>query len=75
MIAKARERGGYDALLVDDALAMLGREPPGSFDLIVAADALVYVGDLAPLFVAVRGCADRGRPLRLLGRNLRGRRI
>ena len=75
MIAKARERGAYDALLVDDALAMLGREPPGSFDLIVAADALVYVGDLAPLFVAVRGCADRGRPLRLLGRNLRGRRI
>ena len=26
---------------------------PGSFDLIVAADALVYVGDLAPLFAAV----------------------
>jgi predicted TPR repeat methyltransferase len=32
---------------------MLGREPPGSFDLIVAADALVYIGDLALLFAAV----------------------
>jgi predicted TPR repeat methyltransferase len=39
--------------VVDDALAMLGREPPGIFDLIVAADALVYIGDLAPLFAAV----------------------
>jgi predicted TPR repeat methyltransferase len=53
MIAKARERDLYDRLVVDDALAMLGREPPGSFDLIVAADALVYVGDLAPLFAGV----------------------
>lgn len=53
MIAKARERGLYDALVVDDALAMVGREPPGSFDLIVAADALVYFGDLAPMFAAV----------------------
>ena len=53
MIAKARERGLYNRLVVDDASAMLGGEPPGSFDLIVAADALVYVGDLAPLFAAV----------------------
>jgi predicted TPR repeat methyltransferase len=53
MIAKARERGLYDRLVVDDALAVLGREPPRGFDLIVAADALVYVGDLAPLFAAV----------------------
>jgi predicted TPR repeat methyltransferase len=33
---------------------MLRREPPMAFDLIVAADALVYVGDLAPLFPTVR---------------------
>jgi predicted TPR repeat methyltransferase len=39
-------------LVVDDASAMLGRQPPGIFDLIVAADALVYVGDLAPLSAA-----------------------
>jgi len=53
MIAKARERGFYDRLVVGDAAATLGREPPGISDLIVAADALVYVGDLAPLFAAV----------------------
>ena len=53
MIAKAREHGFYDRLVVGDALSMLGREPPKTFDLIVAADALVYFGDLAPLFVAV----------------------
>ena len=29
------------------------RERPSAFDLIVAADVLVYVGDLAPLFAAV----------------------
>jgi predicted TPR repeat methyltransferase len=53
MIAKARDRGIYDRLVVGDAAAMLGREPPGSADLIVAADALVYIGDLAPQFAAV----------------------
>jgi predicted TPR repeat methyltransferase len=53
MIAKARERGFYHRLVVGDAAAMLGREPPGISDLIVAADAIVYVGDLAPLFAAV----------------------
>jgi predicted TPR repeat methyltransferase len=53
MIAKARERGVYDELIVGDAAALLAYEPPGAFDLIVAADSLVYVGDLAPLFAAV----------------------
>jgi len=53
MIAKARERGGYDALVVGDATALLERQPLATFDLIVAADSLVYIGDLAPLFAAV----------------------
>ncbi len=52
MIAKARERGVYDELVVGEA-ATLMRERPGGFDLIVAADSLVYIGDLAPLFAAV----------------------
>jgi predicted TPR repeat methyltransferase len=61
MIAKARERGIYDRLVTGDAAAMLGREPPGISDLIVAADALVYVGDLGPLFAAVaRALASDG---------------
>ena len=53
MIEKARERGVYDALIVGDATELMSRQPPATFDLIVAADTLVYVGDLAPLFGAV----------------------
>jgi predicted TPR repeat methyltransferase len=52
MITKARERGIYHALVVDDATKLM-RERPRVFDLIVAADALVYIGDLAPVFAAV----------------------
>jgi predicted TPR repeat methyltransferase len=52
MIAKARERGVYDELIIGDAVAPM-RERLSAFDLIVAADALVYFGDLAFLFAAV----------------------
>ncbi len=52
MIAKAAERNVYDELVVDDATTLLTSGPRAVFDLIVAADALVYVGDLAPLFAA-----------------------
>ena len=52
MIAKARGRGIYDELIIGDAVAPM-RERQGIFDLIVAADSLVYLGDLAPLFTAV----------------------
>jgi predicted TPR repeat methyltransferase len=60
MIAKARERGGYDRTIVGDAAAMLRCEPPATFDLIVAADSLVYVGDLAPLFSLVGTALSTG---------------
>jgi predicted TPR repeat methyltransferase len=53
MIAKAHQRGGYDELKVGDAVAMLASGPRGTFDLVVAADALVYIGDLTRLFAAV----------------------
>ena len=53
MIAKTRERGIYDRLAVGEAAAMLRRQRSGAFDLIVAADMLVYVGDLKPLFAAI----------------------
>jgi predicted TPR repeat methyltransferase len=52
MIGKARERGVYDQLIVGDAVAPM-RQRQVAFDLIVAADSLVYIGDLAPLFAAV----------------------
>jgi len=52
MIEKARARGIYDDLQVADlqkALAAGGR----AYDLILAADTLVYLGDLEPVFRAV----------------------
>ena len=45
MIAKARARGIYDTLIVGDIETM----PAGRYDLILAADTLVYLGDLGPL--------------------------
>jgi predicted TPR repeat methyltransferase len=53
MIAKARERGLYDALDTAEATAFLLGSTPGAFDCILAADALCYFGDLAPVFAAV----------------------
>jgi predicted TPR repeat methyltransferase len=48
MLEKAAERGQYDALACAEMGAWLaGRQD--AFDLVVAADVLVYVGDLAPL--------------------------
>ena len=49
MIAQARETGLYAALEVDDMTAGLQRQPDLSADLVLAADAMVYVGELAPV--------------------------
>ena len=49
MIEKARGRGIYDALAVGDIESALS----GQYDLILAADTLVYLGDLKPVFGAV----------------------
>ncbi len=48
MIEKARERGVYDALDVAELTEYLARRE-NWVDLIVAADVLVYIGDLAPV--------------------------
>jgi len=51
MIAKARAGGLYDRLEVGDIETFL--VAPGSeYDLILAADTLVYLGDLAAVFKA-----------------------
>jgi len=46
MVALARERGGYDELVVGELTAFLSQHPC-SYDLIVSADTLVYFGELA----------------------------
>ncbi|MBS0470817.1 MAG: methyltransferase domain-containing protein [Proteobacteria bacterium] len=52
MIAKARERGLYRALTVADIESGLDVTGP-QYDLVLAADTLVYLGDLAATFAAV----------------------
>lgn len=51
MIDKARARGIYDNLVVADLESALAAPGP-AYDLILAADTLVYLGDLAAVFHA-----------------------
>ena len=53
MLARARLGGHYDELACADLVDWLGVQA-GGFDLAVAADVLIYVGDLVPVFAAVR---------------------
>ena len=53
MIGVAEEKQIYDSLFVGDATAHLANETTAAFDLVLAADVLPYVGDVAPLFTAV----------------------
>lgn len=51
MLEQAQGRG-YDELVCAEAVAyLLGQ--PAAFDLVLAADVVVYIGDLQPLFAAV----------------------
>jgi predicted TPR repeat methyltransferase len=52
MLDEARKRRAYDELAHREATAFLWRKP-ASFDLVVAADTLIYVGDLGPLSAAL----------------------
>lgn len=51
MLAKARQRGGYDALVEAELTAYLGAHP-GAYDVVLSADTLIYFGDLAPVMAA-----------------------
>ena len=53
MIEKARKRGLYDQLVVADLETALSA-PGADYDLILAADTLVYLGDLKTVFDAAR---------------------
>jgi predicted TPR repeat methyltransferase len=60
MIAKSRERRIYDELAINDICAFLEARRPGEADLVVAADALPYFGDLEELFGRVARILARG---------------
>lgn len=52
MLDEARKRDCYHELTKSDGVAYLvGR--PARFDLVFAADVMIYIGDLAPLFAGV----------------------
>ncbi|CAK0806481.1 unnamed protein product [Prorocentrum cordatum] len=67
MLRKARENYGpgvgYDRLVCGDLVDIFAPEGQGSpaptFDLVVAADVFVYVGDLAPVLSATSQCLAR----------------
>ena len=61
MIEKARATGHYAELEVAEMVQGLRGRPDASADLILAADAMVYVADLAPVFLeAARVLAPGG---------------
>jgi predicted TPR repeat methyltransferase len=53
MLEKARERGGYDELVCAEVAAYLAGQPQ-RFDVGVAADVFVYIGDLSEVFNGMR---------------------
>ncbi|ALG71481.1 methyltransferase [Azospirillum thiophilum] len=59
MVEKARQRGLYDELGVGDVVEAMERTP-GAWDLLVAADVLVYIGDLVPVFAAAASALPPG---------------
>jgi predicted TPR repeat methyltransferase len=67
MLSRARERGVYDRLVHDDAVQFLvdcgndnNNGSDSGFDLVVAADVLIYIGDPAPLLAAARRAMQQG---------------
>jgi len=61
MIDRCKERGIYDELIVGDLVDYLVEAKPGSFDLIVATDVFVYIGDLLPVFREASRILQPGR--------------
>jgi predicted TPR repeat methyltransferase len=52
MLDQARQRNIYDQLICQELTSYL-ENSPAAFDVIVAADVLIYFGDLAPLIAAL----------------------
>ncbi|HEY6255963.1 MAG TPA: tetratricopeptide repeat protein [Xanthobacteraceae bacterium] len=59
MLDVARGRRIYDNLVCDDLIAFLQAQA-GTFDLAVAADVFVYIGDLTAVFAGVHGALRAG---------------
>jgi predicted TPR repeat methyltransferase len=60
MIGKARDTGIYAELEVNDMLEGLRARPEACADLVLAADAMVYVADLVPVLMEIRRVLTAG---------------
>ncbi len=58
IIEKAEKKNIYDALLSGDIVEVLS-ESAAKYDLFVAADVFIYMGNLAPVFSSVKKCSTR----------------
>lgn len=58
MLERAQKKGGYDELHCVDVIRFLDNSDP--FDLIIAGDLLIYIGDLRPVFAATRSRISSG---------------
>jgi predicted TPR repeat methyltransferase len=54
MLERARATGAYDALHAAELLAHLQQQAAASLDLVLSADVFIYLGELDPVFAAVR---------------------
>jgi predicted TPR repeat methyltransferase len=59
MLERAGQHGVYDRLVCGELTDFLERSP-GQFDLLVAADVLIYIGDLTEVFEAAAGALRGG---------------
>lgn len=59
MVEKARARGGYDELVVEELCTLMSSRP-GSFDVVISADTLVYFGALEEPLRGARCCLRSG---------------
>ena len=64
MLVEAQKKGCYDKLYCGDVVAQLKRIDEQG-DLLIAADVLIYLGDVMPLFNAIKDYASKGALLLL----------
>ena len=58
MVAKTRELDVYDRLIVGDVVDILSSSKE-KYDLFIALDVFIYVGELTKIFKTVRQCCNK----------------
>ena len=58
MVSKARNLGIYDSLIVGDIVEVLSSTKE-KYDLFIALDVLIYIGEVESIFNAVKNCCNK----------------